>query len=95
MPPKRKTVTVLKEIIKKKHQTRSSMNETDIIDLNPTLQPKKTQVRQIIIDSNSDEVNQIQVVNILKTLKINAYDTVNILYNKNEIEENDWKEREL
>ncbi|CAI2195838.1 2180_t:CDS:1, partial [Funneliformis geosporum] len=92
--PKQKTMTVPKEIIKKKYQTRSSINEivdadiaqnkainnldipTNITmknprnnsqnknqkkiikktkDLNPTLQLKKIQDRQIIIDSNSDE----------------------------------------
>ncbi|CAI2196171.1 14374_t:CDS:2, partial [Funneliformis geosporum] len=53
----------------------------------------KTQVRQIIIDSNSDKSESD--LNILKTLEINAYDTVNTLYNKNKIEENDREEREL
>ncbi|CAI2194266.1 2710_t:CDS:2, partial [Funneliformis geosporum] len=53
----------------------------------------KTQDKQIIIDSNSNKSKSDS--NVLKTLEINAYDTVNTLYNKNEIEENDRKEREL
>ncbi|CAI2179821.1 11873_t:CDS:2, partial [Funneliformis geosporum] len=59
-------------------------------DLNSILQPKKTQDRQIIIDSNNDK-SESDSSDIPKTLKINAYDTINILYNKNEIEENDRK----
>ncbi|CAI2192437.1 17609_t:CDS:2, partial [Funneliformis geosporum] len=42
---------------------------------------------------NSDE-SESDSSDVLKTLEINAYDTVNTLYNKNEIEENDREKRE-
>ncbi|CAI2177525.1 16377_t:CDS:2, partial [Funneliformis geosporum] len=39
--------------------------------------------------------SELDSSNVLKTLENNAYDTVNNLYNKNEIEENNREERKL